>query len=210
MGVDKHNKQKSNYMPGMELYAKYIVIAEGAKGSITKKIINKFNLDANKSPQIYGIGLKELWEIPKTQHKAGTVIHTIGWPLTKNLYGGSFIYHLKPNLVSIGMVLGLDYKNPHVKPFNEFQLFKQHPFVKKLLQNGKRISYGARCVNEGGLQSIPKLTFPGGLLVGCSAGLLNSAKMKGTHNAIRSGIIAADTLFEHELFAFDSLIKSQQ
>jgi electron-transferring-flavoprotein dehydrogenase len=194
VGLDKTEKPKANYQPGIELHATYTVLAEGCRGSLSKEIIHKFSLDKESCPQTYGIGIKELWEIPDSAHKAGEIIHTLGWPLDSKTYGGSFIYYMEPNLVSIGFVIGLDYRNPYLNPFQEFQRFKHHPSIASILQNGKRISYGARAINEGGFQSIPNLTFPGGVLVGCAAGLLNVARIKGSHTAIKSGMLAADAI----------------
>lgn len=196
MGVDKNNKPKENFQPGIKLIAKYTVLAEGCRGSVTKEIIEKFQLQKDSSPQTYALGIKELWEIPKALHKAGLVTHTIGWPLDSKTYGGSFLYHLEPNLLAIGFVVGLDYENPYLNPFEELQRFKHHPKFKPLFMNSKRIAYGARTLVEGGIQSIPKLCFPGGIIVGDAAGFLNVPKIKGSHNAIKSGIIAAESLFE--------------
>ncbi len=200
-GIDKEGKQLENFQKGYDLFAKQTIFAEGCHGSLTKKIINKYNLRENSSPQTYGIGLKELWEIKPENHKLGEVIHSIGWPLDKKTYGGSFLYYLENNQVSVGFVIGLDYKNPYLSPFDEFQKFKTHPKIKKIFEGGKRISYGARALNEGGFQSIPKLTVPGGLLVGCTAGFMNVPKIKGTHTAMKSGMIAAEEIFKH---IFDS------
>lgn len=196
MGIDKNSNKKPSYQPAMELHAKYTVLAEGCRGSISKQIINKFELDKNSCPQTYGLGIKELWEVPKKIHKPGTVIHTVGWPLDKKTYGGSFIYHMEPNLIAVGFVVGLDYENPYLSPYEEFQKFKHHPKFKGLFENSKRISYGARTIVEGGIQSLPKLSFPGGLLVGDAAGFLNVPKIKGSHSAIQSGIIAATNIFD--------------
>ena len=195
MGVSKTGDKKANYQPGINILAKYTVYAEGARGSLTKTVIEKFNLQQNSDPQTYALGIKELWEIPKEQHKPGTVIHTVGWPLDHNTYGGSFIYHLDQNIISIGLVVGLDYKNPYLSPYDEMQRFKQHPKIKTILENGRCIEYGARVINEGGLQSIPKLYFPGGVLVGCAAGFVNVPKIKGIHTAIKSGMLAAESIF---------------
>lgn len=195
LGIDKEGNQTALYQPGMELYAKQIFIAEGCRGSLTRQLIQKFNLQKNSDPQTYGLGIKEIWEIPENLHKSGLVMHTIGWPLDQKTYGGSFIYHLDKNLLAIGFVVGLDYPNTYFNPYEEFQKFKTHPKIYPLLKNSKRIAYGARALNEGGLQSIPKLTFPGGLLLGCAAGFLNVPKIKGIHNAMHSGIIAAESIF---------------
>lgn len=194
-GLDKHGKPKSNYQPGMALRAKQVIFAEGCRGSLTQILFPKFNLREGVDPQTYGLGIKELWEIPEALHQSGKVIHTIGWPLDFNTYGGSFIYHFGKNLLSIGFVIGLDYKNPWLNPYEEFQRFKTHPAIKPLLENGKRIEYGARTLIEGGVQSIPRLTVPGGLIIGDAAGFLNVAKIKGIHNAMKSGMVAAESLF---------------
>jgi electron-transferring-flavoprotein dehydrogenase len=194
-GISKAGVKKPNYQPGINLLAKYTVCAEGSRGSITKTIINTFDLQKNSDPQTYGLGIKELWEVPSAQHKPGTVIHTIGWPLDQATYGGSFIYHLDPNIIALGFVVGLDYSNPYLSPYDEMQRFKLHPTIKAMLQNGRCIEYGARVINEGGLQSIPQLYFPGGLLVGCAAGFLNVPKIKGIHTAIKSGMLAAESIY---------------
>ena len=196
-GIDKNGKQLENFQQGYDLLAKQTIFAEGCHGSLTKKLINKYNLRENSDPQTYGIGLKELWEIKPENHKSGEIIHSIGWPLDNQTYGGSFLYYLENNQVSVGFVIGLDYKNPHLSPFDEFQRFKIHPKIKKIFEGGKRISYGARALTEGGFQSIPKLTVPGGLLVGCTAGFMNVPKIKGTHTAMKSGMIAAEEIFKN-------------
>ena len=197
MGIAKDGTKKENYEPGIELIGKVTVFAEGCRGHLGKKLINKFNLDKDKSPQQYGIGFKEIWEIKKENHDEGLVIHSVGWPLDSKTYGGSFCYHAENNQVFIGYVVGLDYKNPHLSPFEEFQRFKTHPKFKKILNGGKRIAYGARALIEGGIQSLPKMSMPGGLLIGCDAGTLNTPKIKGTHTAMKSGIIAAETINDH-------------
>jgi electron-transferring-flavoprotein dehydrogenase len=194
-GVDRHGQPTARFQAGMELYAKQTFFAEGARGSLTKQLIAKYDLRANSDPQTYGLGIKELWEIPADLHHSGLVIHTIGWPLDNATYGGSFIYHLDPNLMAIGFVVGLDYANPYLNPYEEFQRLKTHPQIKPLLVNSKRIAYGARTLNEGGYQSLPKLIFPGGLLIGCAAGFLNTPKIKGIHNAMKSGMVAAESIF---------------
>ncbi len=194
-GIDKHGTKKANYQPGMHIHAKYTVLAEGSRGSISKTLFKKYDLARNSDPQTYGLGIKELWEIPATQHQAGKVIHTIGWPLDNDTYGGSFIYFLEPNLVALGLVIGLDYTNPYLSPFDELQRFKHHPSIKAILNNGRCIEYGARVINEGGLQSIPQVFFPGGVLVGCAAGFLNVPKIKGIHTALKSGMVAAESIF---------------
>lgn len=191
MGIDKQGEQTPQYQAGMALMGKLTLLAEGCRGSLSKQIIKHYQLDKNASPQSYGIGLKEIWQVNKSE--PGTIIHTLGWPLDKATYGGSFIYHLDNNQVALGFVIGLDYKNPYLSPFNEFQRFKTHPFVKPLLDGGERLSYGARALNEGGLQAIPTLSFPGGALIGDTAGFLNVPKIKGTHTAMKSGMLAAES-----------------
>jgi electron-transferring-flavoprotein dehydrogenase len=181
----------------MELHAKQTVFAEGCRGSLTKVLFDRFRLREGVDPQTYGIGIKELWEVHPSQHRAGLVVHTVGWPLESDTYGGSFIYHLENNQVAVGFVVGLDYSNPFLSPFDEFQRFKTHPAIRPTFESGRRISYGARAISEGGFQSIPKLTFPGGLLVGDTAGFLNTPKIKGSHTAMKSGMTAAEAVFEH-------------
>ena len=195
-GVDTRGQPKENYQPGIELRASQVILAEGCRGSLTKTLFARFHLGDQADPQTYGLGIKELWEIPKEQHRAGLVTHTIGWPLDTMTYGGSFIYHFGENLLAIGFVIGLDYQNPYLNPYEEFQRFKSHPTIRPLLANGRRIGYGARTLIEGGIQSIPKLTFPGGLLIGDGAGFLNVPKIKGIHNAMKSGMVAAESLFQ--------------
>lgn len=194
-GRDRMGNPTSRFQAGMELYAKQTFFAEGCRGSLTKILMEKFQLRVGKNPQTYALGIKELWEIPTELHQAGLVTHTIGWPLDNNTYGGSFAYHFEKNLFAIGFVIGLDYQNPYLNPYEEFQRFKTHPHFIKLLEKGKRIAYGARSLNEGGFQSIPKLTFPGGLLIGCSAGFMNVPKIKGIHTAMKSGMVAAESVF---------------
>ena len=195
MGVDKKGVPTENFTRGMELRAKQTIFAEGARGSCSELIMDKYKLrDKAMDSQSYGLGVKEVWEIPEAQHRPGYIQHTAGWPMDSKTYGGSFLYHMKPNLVLIGFVVGLDYENPYLSPYQEFQRFKHHPDVAKHLNGGTCISYGARVLNEGGYQAIPKLTFPGGLLAGCSAGFLNIAAIKGSHNAIKSGIEAAESI----------------
>ncbi|MDG2000721.1 MAG: NAD(P)/FAD-dependent oxidoreductase, partial [Alphaproteobacteria bacterium] len=196
MGVDKDFVKSSSFEPGIELIGKYTLFAEGCRGHLGKQLIKKYNLDERKSPQSYGIGLKEIWEIDKENHKEGSIMHSAGWPLSNDIYGGSFLYHMDKNQISIGFVMGLDYKNPYLSPYEEFQKFKTHPEIKKILKNGRRIAYGARALNEGGYQSLPKLYFPGGALIGCEAGTLNVPKIKGTHTAMKSGIVAAETIIK--------------
>ncbi len=196
MGVDKEGNQTGAYEPGMELLAKYTFLAEGCRGSLGKQIIERFGLREGVQAQTYGIGIKELWEIDPSRHQQGLVVHTAGWPLDKNTYGGSFLYHLEDNQVAVGFVVGLDYSNPWLSPFSEFQRFKTHPGIRPTFEGGRRIAYGARALNEGGLQSLPKLAFPGGVLVGCEAGTLNMPKIKGTHTAMKSGMLAAESVFD--------------
>ena len=197
MGRLKDGSEGPNFEQGIELHSKQTVFSEGCRGHLGKTLIQKFNLNAESSPQTYGIGIKELWEILPEKSNPGNILHTTGWPLKSDTYGGSFLYHLDKNKVSIGFVIGLDYKNPYLSPYMEFQRFKHHPDIKKILEGGRRINYGARALNEGGLQSLPKLTFPGGMLVGCEAGFLNVPKIKGTHLAMKSGMIAASSIFEN-------------
>jgi electron-transferring-flavoprotein dehydrogenase len=195
VGVAKDGSKTGQYQPGMELHGKYTLIAEGVRGSLAKRLIAQFKLDAGRSPQKFGIGMKELWEVPAARHKPGLVVHTLGWPLKDDTGGGSFMYHWGENLVSIGFVVHLNYKNPYLSPYDEFQRFKHHEDVAPYLSGGKRLAYGARAITEGGLQSVPKLAFPGGALVGCSAGFVNVPRIKGSHNAILSGILAADAAY---------------
>ncbi len=197
-GLDKQGKPTDRFQPGINLYAKQTLFAEGCRGSLTEELIKHFHLRKNCGPQSYGIGIKELWKIKKEKHKAGSVIHTLGWPLKNDTYGGSFLYHFKDDLISLGFVIGLDYKNPYLDPFQELQRFKTHPDIRPLLEDGECIGYGARAINEGGYQAIPTLTFPGGMLIGCAAGFLNVAKIKGIHNAMKSGMLAAETIFQHQ------------
>ena len=195
MGVSASGEHKDAYMPGMELHAKYTIFAEGCRGHLGKQLIQKFKLDAGKDPQHYGLGIKEIWEIDPAKHEQGLVVHTAGWPLIESgSAGGSFLYHVENNQVVLGLITDLCYSNPHVSPFEETQRLKHHPVFKKYLDGGKRISYGARAIVKGGLQSLPKMTFPGGLLIGCDAGTLNFAKIKGSHSAMKSGLLAAETL----------------
>jgi len=203
MGIGKDGHPKDTFMRGMELRAKQTLFAEGARGSCSEEVIKNFDLRKDCDMQSYGLGIKEVWEIPEENLKPGTIQHTIGWPLDMKTYGGSFLYHMKPNFILIGMVVGLDYQNPYLSPYEEFQRFKHHPDVKKHLEGGECVAYGARVINEGGFQAIPKLTFPGGALIGCSAGFLNVPKIKGTHTAMKSGMVAADSVFE-ELTAEDA------
>ena len=195
MGRASDFSEKTSFEPGIELLGKFTFFAEGVRGSLSKQIIEKFNLTASVEPQTYGIGLKELWEIDPEKHQKGLVQHTFGWPLDKKTYGGTFLYHLDNNLVSFGLVVALDYENPYLSPFEEMQRAKTHPIIRKHLEGGRRIAYGARAINEGGLQAIPKLVFPGGALIGCSAGFVNVPKIKGSHNAMMSGMLAAESAF---------------
>ncbi len=192
MGISKTGEKKPDYQPGMELVGKYVFIAEGVRGSLAKEIIAKFNLSEGKEPQKFGLGMKELWEVKPENHVQGQVTHTMGWPLGLKTGGGSFMYHLEDNLVSVGFVVHLNYQNPHLFPYMEFQRFKHHPLIADVLQDGRRIAYGARAITEGGFQSVPKLVFPGGALIGCSAGLVNVPRIKGSHNAMKSGMMAAE------------------
>ena len=196
MGVAKDGSHKDSYTPGIALRGKYTLLAEGARGSLTKQLIQKFGLDAKSGPQKYGIGLKELWEIPQAKHKPGFVQHTMGWPLEDRTGGGSFLYHFGENLVSVGFVVHLDYANPYLNPFKEFQRAKTHSLIAAQLEGGKRISYGARALTEGGWQAIPELAFPGGALIGCAAGFMNVPRIKGSHNAMLSGMFAAEAAFD--------------
>ncbi len=196
MGIGKDGKHTDAFAPGMELRAKYTLFAEGCRGHLGKQLQDKYKLRDGVEPQLYGIGLKELWEIKPEKHKQGLVIHTAGWPLQNDTYGGSFCYHLEDNLVAIGFVVGLGYTNPYLSPYEEFQRYKTHPAIRTYLEGGKRISYGARAINAGGLQSLPKLVFPGGCLIGDDAGFLNASRIKGSHAAIKSGMLAADAVFE--------------
>ncbi len=208
-GVDKEGHPTENYQSGINLYAKYTLFAEGCRGSLTKTLIQRFNLyKSPKHHQTYGIGVKELWEIPAEQHQPGLVIHTVGWPLTNDTYGGSFLYHLDKQQVAVGFVVGLDYSNPYLDPYQELQRFKTHPAIRPTFGNGRRIGYGARALNEGGWQSIPQLSFPGGLLIGDCAGFLNVPRIKGIHTNMKSGMVAAETILTHwEQDVGDALIQ---
>ncbi len=196
MGLGKDGKETANFQPGTELRATETLFAEGCRGSLTKLLEARFNLRRDCDPQSYGLGIKELWEIDPAKHRAGLAIHTIGWPLDRRTYGGSFLYHFDRNLLAAGFVVGLDYANPHLSPFEEFQRFKTHPSIRGVFEGGKRIAYGARALNEGGFQSIPALNFPGGLVIGDAAGFLNVPKIKGSHTAMKSGMVAAETVFK--------------
>ncbi len=196
MGVGRDGKPKANYTPGVELIGRQTILAEGCRGSLTRELFERFELRKGVAPQCYGIGIKELWEVAPERHQPGLAVHTVGWPLDASVYGGSFLYHLEERQVAIGFVIGLDYANPYLSPFEEFQRFKTHPRIRPFLEGGRRIAYGARALSEGGLQSVPKLTFPGGVLVGDTAGFLNVPKIKGTHTAMKSGMVAAEAIFE--------------
>jgi len=197
MGVAADGNHKPDYQPGIELHAKYTLFAEGARGHLTKRIKAHFALDAGSEPQVYGLGIKELWDIPADRHEPGRVIHTQGWPLSESgSWGGGFLYHQAGGQVALGFVTALDYANPYVSPFEEFQRWKQHPAIRAVIEGGKRVAYGARAINEGGWQSVPKLTFPGGALVGCAAGFVNVPRIKGTHTAMKSGMLAAGAIAE--------------
>ena len=197
MGIGKNGEKTSNFTPGYELLAKQTLIAEGCRGSLTQDLFEKFNLRKNAHPQSYGVGIKEIWEVDPAKHKPGKLVHTIGWPLDAATYGGSFLYHMENNQVAVGFVVGLDYKNPWLSPFEEFQRFKTHKAIRGLFEGGRRIAYGARSLSEGGFQSIPKFTFPGGALIGDTAGFLNVPKIKGGHTAMKSGMLAAEAIFEN-------------
>jgi electron-transferring-flavoprotein dehydrogenase len=192
MGIGKHGERTARYQPGMELHAKYTFFAEGVRGHLGKFLQERFKLRDGRDPQVYGIGLKELWEVKPDRHHPGLVMHTAGWPLTRDTYGGSFLYHMENNQISVGFVVGLAYTNPYLSPFEEFQRYKTHPAVRGFFEGGKRIAYGARAINAGGLQSLPKLVFPGGALIGDDAGFLNASRIKGSHAAIKSGMLAAE------------------
>ena len=196
MGIGKDGVQTANYTQGIELHAKQTLFAEGVRGSLTKTLFERFDLREGVDPQTYGIGIKELWEVDPAVHQQGLVVHTVGWPMEGKTYGGSFLYHLENNQIAVGYVIGLDYENPHMSPFEEFQRYKTHPKIRPFFEGGRRISYGARAINEGGFQSIPKITFPGGAILGCSAGFLNVPKIKGSHTAMKSGMTAAEALFD--------------
>jgi len=194
-GLDRGGKPKPDYQPGMELLGKYVLIAEGARGSLAQRIIERYALARDSEPQKFGLGMKELWEVRPEVHRQGQVTHTLGWPLPQDTGGGSFMYHLEDNLVSIGFVVHLNYANPYLYPYMEFQRFKHHPLIRPVLEGGRRIAYGARAITEGGLQSVPRLHFPGGALIGCAAGFVNVPRIKGSHNAMKSGMLAAESAF---------------
>jgi electron-transferring-flavoprotein dehydrogenase len=212
-GIAKDGSQKEGYQPSMEIKANYILLAEGCRGHLSEQLMAEFNLREECDPQTYGIGLKEVWELDPSKHEEGKITHTVGWPLDKDTYGGSFMYHMENNQLSVGFVVGLDYQNPYLDPFMEFQRFKTHPKITPIFEGARRLSYGARALNEGGFQSIPKLTFPGGAIIGCSAGFMNVPKIKGTHTAMKSGMLAAEAVFvaldsnEAELVAYPKMFK---
>ncbi len=203
MGINRQGRPTAEFQPGMELHAKYTLFAEGARGHLGKQLISKFALDEGRDPQTYALGIKELWEVRPEVHQPGLVIHTAGWPLPNDTYGGSFLYHLENNQIAVGYVVGLAYQNPYLSPFDEFQRYKTHPSIRGYFEGGKRLSYGARAIAAGGLQSLPKLTFRGGALIGCEAGLLNASRIKGSHAAIKSGMMAGEA-------AFTALIERRQ
>ena len=217
MGIGKDGQKKDAYQPGYELLGKYTILAEGVRGNLSEQVMDRFDLRAEADPQHYGIGIKEVWEIEPERHKEGLVVHTAGWPLDSHTEGGGFLYHAENNQVYLGLIIALDYSNPHLSPFEEFQRWKLHPKIRQYLDGGKRVGYGARAVNKGGLQSLPKLTFPGGMLVGCGAGFLNGVKIKGAHTAIKTGMQAAEAVQsalasgdegQSELEAYETNVKS--
>ena len=217
MGIAEAGSQKGDYQPGMEIHAKYTLFAEGARGNLTKKMKAKYDLEADCEPQVYGLGIKELWDIDPAKHEPGRVIHTQGWPLSESgTWGGGFLYHQANGQVALGFVTALDYKNPYVSPYQEFQRWKHHPAIAAILEGGKRVAYGGRVINEGGWQSVPKLAFPGGALIGCAAGFVNVPRIKGSHTAMKSGMLAAESIAaaiaggaEHsELMDYDDAVRS--
>ncbi len=217
LGIGKDGKQKDSYQPGYELLGKYTIFAEGVRGNLSEELMDRFDLRKDADPQHYGIGIKEVWEIEPERHQEGLVVHTAGWPLDKHTEGGGFLYHAENNQVYLGLIIALDYSNPYLAPFEEFQRWKLHPKIRQYLEGGKRIGYGARAVNKGGLQSLPKLTFPGGMLVGCGAGFLNGVKIKGAHTAIKTGMLAAEAVQaalaegddgQSELEAYETSVRS--
>jgi len=217
MGIAADGSRKPDYQPGMELHAKYTLLAEGARGSLTKRLKAHFALDAESQPQVYGLGIKEIWDIPADRHEPGRVIHTQGWPLAANdAWGGGFLYHQANRQVALGFVTALDYANPYLSPYQEFQRWKHHPAIRSVIEGGKRVAYGARAINEGGWQSVPKLAFPGGALVGCAAGFVNVPRIKGTHTAMKSGMLAAEAVAaaiavgreKDKLSEYDSAVRS--
>lgn len=212
-GISREGIQKPNYQPGIEIRAKVTLLAEGCRGSLSQKAMKRFNLRQDADPQTYAIGIKEIWQLDPAQHKEGHVLHTVGWPLENSTYGGSFMYHMENNQLAVGFVIGLDYKNPYLDPYLEFQKFKTHPQIAKIFAGAKRIGYGARALNEGGYQSIPKLTFPGGALIGDGAGFLNVPKIKGTHTSMKSGMLAAEAAFatvteNKDIAAYEAALKA--
>ncbi len=216
LGVDKEGVKTANFQPGMHLHATQTLFAEGCRGQLSQRLMDRFQLRNNAEPQTYGLGIKEIWQIPESSHKRGLAVHTVGWPLSSDTYGGSFIYHLSNNRVALGLVVGLDYQNTWLNPFAEMQRFKTHPLLRNLLSGGERIAYGARALNEGGWQSLPKLTFPGGALIGDAAGFINVSKIKGIHTSMQSGMLAAEVCFaailsdqqgQFELMAYSDSIK---
>ena len=194
MGIGKDGVQKPNFQAGYELLGKYVIFAEGVRGNLSEQVMDKFDLRKNADPQHYGLGIKEVWEVDPELHEEGLVVHTVGWPLDPHTEGGGFLYHAANNKVFAGFIIALNYRNPHLSPFEEFQRWKRHPKIRRYLEGGKRIAYGARAVNKGGVQSLPKLTFPGGMLIGCAAGFLNGVKIKGAHTAIKTGMLAAESV----------------
>ena len=196
MGLDRHGHPKDTHQPGIEIHSKYTLFTEGCRGHLGKQLIEKYSLDNESDPQHYGIGIKEIWNIDPGKHQPGKVVHTLGWPLDNHTEGGGFLYHMDNNQVALGFVVALNYSNPYLDPFQEMQRWKTHPKIRHFLEGGTRVAYGARAMNKGGLQSLPKLSFPGGVMAGCEAGFLNGAKIKGNHTAIKSGMIAAETVFE--------------
>lgn len=195
MGLDRSGEPKDSFVPGMELRAKYTLFAEGSRGHLGKQLIQHFDLAKDKSPQHYALGFKEIWDVPASQHQAGLVVHSAGWPLNNDTSGGGYLYHAENNQILVGLIVDLNYSNPHLSPFEEFQRYKQHPVIKQYLEGGKRVTYGARSISKGGFNSLPKMSFNGGLLIGCDAGTLNFAKIKGNHTAMKSGMLAAETVF---------------
>jgi electron-transferring-flavoprotein dehydrogenase len=196
MGIAKNGEKKSSFAAGIVLLGKYTLIAEGARGSLAKRLVSRFDLSRDRAPQTFGLGLKELWELPSATHQRGLAFHSLGWPLDNRTGGGAFVYHYGDNLASVGFVLHLDYENPYLSPFDEFQRFKTHPMIRSMLQGGRRIAYGARTITEGGLQAVPRLVFPGGALIGCAAGFVNVPRIKGTHNAMKTGMLAAEAVID--------------
>src|SRR4029450_878456 len=194
MGIARDGSHRADYQPGVELHERYTFVAEGARGHLTKRLTELFKLREESGPQVFGLGIKELWDVPPEKHKPGRVIHTQGWPLD-DAWGGGFLYHQEAGQVALGFVVALNYRNPHLAPFEEFQRWKQHPAIREVLEGGRRVSYGARAINEGGWQGVPKLAFPGGALIGCAAGFVNVPRIKGSHTAMKSGMLAAEAAF---------------